>query len=462
MPPQTRHASKALATNTLSETDIQRQLNASYINSPLSDMPSPTPSHDTDSDISMSSPIPSPTSPSSAASSDDANSDYASSTHTPHLVSTIEHELHITRLQRNLLRNSLASAMREGDLPGSLNFKTRKHACKNALQPIFTTVLADLDFGVGARLSAKGVGELLVARARIVQRNEGHGRYMVATGRVGKGRDGRGFEAEEEELAVGEEGGRYVNGEEEGVERGVKDEGIEQGAGDEGVEQEEDVRQAPSNRDMDMNNDQVQSAHESRVSTLSITNETGPRPSVVAGMLGDFSLSGLAAQPEEDDMTPGSPMHGDASTPGSPMHFDEPTSQPEPEVQLKPTPSKTHTIHTPPPTDFWPVTFIIRVANSTSGTAILVSELLDPTQSPPITAESLSFARFLQLVPQKLGFDVEGRISAALPWYLRFLPEDSLVPLCSEETWWAVLQEWQGSRRRLCEFVVGGREEGEE
>jgi hypothetical protein len=487
MVPKTRLASKADNNNNnqtstptrtlaMSETDIQTQLRLNHPDSPLSDILSALSSPS--SSISMTSPPISSTS-SSAGSSDDnynlSDSDADTPTCTPQLVAAIENELGITRLKGNKMRDLIATLMRDADLLGNMNFKTNKAECKESLRPIFARVLEELDFVVGAKLSGKRVSELMLARAMVVNRNEVHNRYMVATGRVKQRADGRAYVNDEKEEEVveerqqddvsqasGEENGDVQQvaeddeiaqrQEEEGVQQiGDEKDGVQQVAQDDEIaQQEEEVQQASDGHDMviDSDNDQAQPAVKDDVmstANLGVIDETGPRPSIVAATLGDMSLDVLATQPEV------------ALAPGSSIQVGKSTPQPEPEVKARPEAPKSRI--TPAQlamlsTVFYPTSFLIRVAGSTASTATLISECTDPAHTGPITINSLRFDHFMQVVSRQLGYDVRGRISAALPFFLKFLPEDSFVPLSNEATWKAVLQAWHSSRRTTCEFVV--------
>jgi hypothetical protein len=267
---------------------------------------------------------------------------------------------------------------------------------------------------VTAKVSRKRLRELLVARARIVNANELHNRWMVRTGRV-KRRAG----AEEEEESVVEEQREEGGAQEADGELGVVEEGV-QHAADNGdiIEQEgavqhiaeepemvqqEEVHPAADDHQMVVDDNAVQPVpHEDMPAPSAVTiDSSGPRPSVVAASLANLAIVAALRS------------------------------------------------------GILPISFIVRVVNSTAGTAILASQLLPASQqSDPVTVNDLSFDKFLTLASQELGFDVRGRISAVLPKFHIIAPYDSIVELNSEVKWKAVLQAWQTTRRKMCEFVV--------
>ncbi|KAF2833960.1 hypothetical protein CC86DRAFT_365710 [Ophiobolus disseminans] len=104
---------------------------------------------------------------------------------------------------------------------------------------------------------------------------------------------------------------------------------------------------------------------------------------------------------------------------------------------------------------FHPSSFIIRVVDNITGAAILTSQLVTaPRPNGQPFVDNLSFGTFLTLVSEQVGFNVQGRIRAVVPRFHAIAPIDSLVELRSEVTWRAVLQVWQNTRRKTCEFVV--------
>jgi hypothetical protein len=293
--------------------------------------------------------------------------------------------------------------MRDADLLGNMNFKTSKAEYKESLWPILARVLEELDFVVGAEMSGKRVGELMLARAMVVNRNEVHNSYMVATGRVKQRADGTVYVNDrEEEQQNGEV--PLVDGEDEGVQQlGEEEEGVQQLA-----EDDEIVQQASKDHDMviDGDNDQAQPAAEDEAmpaANLGVIDETGPRPSIVAATLGGLSLDVLAAQPEEE-LAPGSPMQVDKSTPQPELKVELQAETPKSRI----TPAQLAMLSTA----FYPTFFLIRVAGSTASTATLISECIDPAHTGPITINSLSFDRFMQVVSRQLGYDVRGSISS--------------------------------------------------
>jgi hypothetical protein len=104
---------------------------------------------------------------------------------------------------------------------------------------------------------------------------------------------------------------------------------------------------------------------------------------------------------------------------------------------------------------FHPTAFIVRVVNQTTGAAVHTSQLLTQTQQhEDVSVESLSYDMFITLVSQQVGFDVQGRISGVVPKFHAIAPIDMTVEIPEEATWRAVLQAWQNTRRKTCEFVV--------
>ncbi|OAK95878.1 hypothetical protein IQ06DRAFT_56222 [Phaeosphaeriaceae sp. SRC1lsM3a] len=103
---------------------------------------------------------------------------------------------------------------------------------------------------------------------------------------------------------------------------------------------------------------------------------------------------------------------------------------------------------------FCPTSFIVRVAGSTNGAAILTTQLTIDAHSGPPTVDDLMLDRFLQVVSDQVGFKVEGRISAVLPKFYAVAPINSRIDVGSEGQWMAVLKAWQTMRRKTCEFVV--------
>jgi hypothetical protein len=199
--PNTRSRSLPALFSAVTEEDIQAQLLKEYAqervteSSSLSDHPNSDDLHSPS--ISASS--------SSNASSSDISNDPASIPTTPLSsirVLDIERELSLTCVQADDLHRVMRSAMLKAGLLGNMNFKTNNEA---VLAPTLATMRAELRFlnarigknrGKGkmkegeGKLSEDRLEKLLCARARILNDNEKHNRYMLRTGKVARRRDG--------------------------------------------------------------------------------------------------------------------------------------------------------------------------------------------------------------------------------------------------------------------------------
>jgi hypothetical protein len=279
-----------------------------------------------------------------------------------------------------------------------MNFgAAHKHGNEAALRPILATVKERLVFLEAAKIQKTRLAELLWARAMILNDNEKHNRYMVRAGKVKTRADGT----------------TYTPGEEE-----------------EEQEQDEAVRVVQGDAPQDVEQELPVPRRTSR----------GARPSVIAADLENMNIG--SGQPSttqhEEDQRP--------ATPGSPMHIDEPVSEPA-RTAAPPRPIAASVFH--------PTAFIVRVVNQSTGAAVHTSQLLTQTQQhEDVSVESLSYDMFITLVSQQVGFDVRGRISGVVPKFHAIAPIDMTVEIGEEATWRAVLQAWQNTRRKTCEFVV--------
>jgi hypothetical protein len=182
---------------------------------------------------------------------------------------------------------------------------------------------------------------------------------------------------------------------------------------------------------------------EERASHLPIPRLTQreTKPSIVAEELADMLISvnshqcEATATQEEPEQAPTSPMAIDEP---------EPTAAAAP-VQL---------FLVSKVTSMWSPAFVVRVVGSTTGAAVHISQLLDQSSATSPSIKDLSLDTFLALVSARVGFDVRGRISAVVPKHYRIAPIDMKVKVASNENWLAVLQVWQNTRRKTCEFVV--------
>jgi hypothetical protein len=188
--PNTRSRSLLALFPAVTEEDIQSQL-----------LKENAQDHGSDSSSSLSDPPSNHQCPAvSASSSSDAsnNPDFnpttpQSSTH----VLPIERELGLTCIQADKLHRVMRSTMANAGLLGNMNFRADN---ENVLAPIIATVREELGFlneriGKGKGNETLKVGtsrleELLKARAKILNDNEKHNRYMARTGRFGKRRSG--------------------------------------------------------------------------------------------------------------------------------------------------------------------------------------------------------------------------------------------------------------------------------
>tara|TARA_R110002003_G_scaffold448_12_gene19896 strand:- start:3294 stop:4556 length:1263 start_codon:yes stop_codon:yes gene_type:complete len=398
------------------EANIQADLNAQDeqydASSELSDPPPSPPATESDSDDTMASPARSEDRLFELEDGPDAESDACSQHDEPEVVSystpprrvplsrlrvhDIESELNLTRAQGDLLHDLMQSEMKAAGLLGGMNFgAAHKHGNEAALRPIFTTVKEQLVFLEAVKIQKTRLAELLWARAMILNDNEKHNRYMVKAGKVKMRADGT----------------TYTPGEEEQE----QDEAVQAVPGDapQGVEQELPVPRRTSR---------------------------GTRPSVIAAEMENMNIG--FGQPSttqhEEDQRP--------ATPGSPMHIDEPVSEPA-RTAAPPRPIAASVFH--------PTAFIVRVVNQSKGAAVHTSQLLTETQqNEDVSVESLSYDMFITLVSQQVGFDVRGRISGVVPKFHAIAPIDMTVEIGEEATWRAVLQAWQNTRRKTCEFVV--------
>jgi hypothetical protein len=188
--PNTRSRSLLALFPAVTEEDIQSQL-----------LKQKAQDHGSDSSPSLSDPPSNHQCPAvSASSSSDASKDpdFIPTTPQPSTrVLAIERELGLTCVQADKLHHVMRSTMANAGLLGNMNFRADD---ENVLAPIIATVREELGFlneriGKGKGNETLKVGtsrleELLKARAKILNDNEKHNRYMARTGRVGKRRSG--------------------------------------------------------------------------------------------------------------------------------------------------------------------------------------------------------------------------------------------------------------------------------
>ncbi|KAF2035493.1 hypothetical protein EK21DRAFT_107019 [Setomelanomma holmii] len=395
----------------VTEADIQAQLNAEYhsdMSNDLSDPPSDLAGNNTDSDETMASPSVSATASESEDLSDiESDTSYTPSVDKPLyklLVRDIEDEFGLTRAQGELLHDVMQSEMKATSLLGSMNFHIGQKERNDAvLKSVFAAVKERLDFLETAGVGKKRLRELLWARARILNSNEKHNELMVRAGKVKMRADGTTYEIREDR-----EEREQAQEQEEEHEQGTRAQ-IEQNL--------------PSPK----------------------RTERGYLPSVIAAELRNLEIGNNGA-----DSTATAEMQEEVrpSPPGSPMHVNEPIDELTPEpARIFALPSTATILH--------PTSFIVRVVNSTTGAAVHTSQLLPQAQQHgDVSVESLSYETFITLVSQQLGLDVRGRISGVVPKFYAIAPHDSKIEIRSEATWKAVLQAWQNTRRKTCEFVV--------
>jgi len=391
----------------------------SDLSDPPNDLHSPT-----GSDASMH-----PNSPSSSSSESSSTSSGSSSSnslppaHHLNYAHNISAALSLTVCEAWALRTSMQAAMQSAGLLGRMSFLvSARKATARVLKPVFARVKGELGFLAEKEgmVGKRRLQEVLIARARILNRNEKHNVWMVKNGRVGR---------------------RRVRGDEDGAGRdeGVQSEGVhldivdggEQSSGAMGL----DIQDTETTAQEDELDD-VQDQDRAQIPVqeeMQNDAETGTRTSIPITLL----LSSTGSEHGDDSAHPSTSHPTQADTP---INAQPNTSHPlQPTLPANAQPTPAHNQPTRPPSH--PTAFLIRHTATTSAAAIL-------------STPNLTLTRFTALVSAQLGFDATGRIRAVVPRSPQAAPVSIFVRLDSEETWRAMVEIWAVWGRRVGEAVV--------
>ncbi|KAH7085129.1 hypothetical protein BKA63DRAFT_574194 [Paraphoma chrysanthemicola] len=339
----------------------------------------------------------------SKTSSQNGDDDEGGSSIEPHRIPLSElrvhhilDEMNLTWSQSQQLHDVMQAEMKSAGLLGEMNFGAQhRQGNSDTLRPIFATVKARLAFLEAANVTRTRLGELLLARAWILNKHEKHNRDMRA--KAAKRR------AAGKVKAVGEDGeGKEM----EPVDAMQQDEV-------EDVEQPLDAEFPTPRR-----------------------SSRGVRPSAIAADLGEMDIgTGMIATQREEGQR--------QVTPGSPMNVDEPVAD-----RIESPARIGSLIRSTTTSIIYPTVFMVRVVNQRTGFAVRSSQLLtEPQRNGYVSIESLSYEMFTTLVSQRLGFNVQGRISGVVPKVHNIALIDSTILITEEVDWQAVLQVWQNHRR---------------
>ncbi|EAT87540.2 hypothetical protein HBI56_122340 [Parastagonospora nodorum] len=343
-----------------------------------------------------------------------------------HHISTA---LSLTVCQAHALHASMQSEMLAEGLLGEMSFRASvKKVSARVLKPVFKRVKADLGF-LAEKEKEVGAGrlkELLVARARILNQNEKHNRWMVENGRVGRRR-----------LRVEMTGAGAAQ--DEGVESEVHD--SDTANGEErppvttavswlDIQGTETPAHEDTHRYQDQDQVQIPALEEERVQDNA---EIVTRTSIPISLL----LSGTGRDSVDDRAQPSTSHPIQANPPVVAQQNTSHPLQPNPSVVARPKPPHNQPI-TPPS---HPTAFLIRHTTTPYAAAIL-------------STPDLTLTRFTSLVSAQLSFDATGRIRAVVPRSPQAAPVNVFVTLDSEETWRAMVEIWAVWRREVGEAVV--------